>query len=798
VAVATRERADALAAAGRWSEAAVEYSALVAATPSDTELLTRLGIARFQQARYTDSARAFAAVTTLRPDGAGGHYNLARALAAAGDLERAGAAFEQCAALRPGEAAVYLAWAAALADGGRTRQALDVHERARAAGCTDPTLAYDHALLLERVGDARAAADRFEAAADGAAPSAMDARVRRAANLVAIGDLESALDALNAALATAPDHADARFQRGQVLLALGRAADADREFTTLLRTQPDLSAVRRRRGAARLALGHWDAAAADLAAAVAADDTDAEAWRELGDAHLRRRALLASAECYRRALAPERSVALDPESRAAALEGLAITLAGSGDLAGARDADARLLDEDPGRRGVAGAHLLGCLWIADWTDFADRRRRVLEAVVEGRTVASPFTLLALTDDPGVQQQAARAWTSSLALRSPRGAPSPRADGGRIRVGYLSPDFREHPVGHLMSAILERHDRSRFEVCALSIEHRPTDSAVRSRVRSAVERFVDLGDLDDTAAAERLGEIGIDVLVDLAGHTQGGRPGILVNSPAPVHVQFLGYPGTYGSHLMDYLIVDAFAAPAALEPFCDEALLRLPNSMLPPAVEPAVAPLPATRSQHGLPEDGLVVCAFHATCKILPETFATWMAVLEACPAAVLWLSAASDEAVRNLRRAASAHGVAPQRLCFARRVADPAAHRARLALADLFLDAFPYNAHSSAVDVLRAGVPVVTRAGQSLASRICGGFLHALGLPELVTHDADEYRDTAVQLLGNHAARATLHHWLQDSAPTKNVFDPGVYTINLEAALARAARGPSRADSPLS
>jgi predicted O-linked N-acetylglucosamine transferase (SPINDLY family) len=221
-------------------------------------------------------------------------------------------------------------------------------------------------------------------------------------------------------------------------------------------------------------------------------------------------------------------------------------------------------------------------------------------------------------------------------------------------------------------------------------------------------------------------------------------------------------------------------------------------MLPPAVEPAVAPLPATRSQHGLPEDGLVVCAFHATCKILPETFATWMAVLEACPAAVLWLSAASDEAVRNLRRAASAHGVAPQRLCFARRVADPAAHRARLALADLFLDAFPYNAHSSAVDVLRAGVPVVTRAGQSLASRICGGFLHALGLPELVTHDADEYRDTAVQLLGNHAARATLHHWLQDSAPTKNVFDPGVYTINLEAALARAARGPSRADSPLS
>ncbi|MDT7838780.1 O-linked N-acetylglucosamine transferase, SPINDLY family protein [Aquabacterium sp. OR-4] len=430
----------------------------------------------------------------------------------------------------------------------------------------------------------------------------------------------------------------------------------------------------------------------------------------------------------------------------------------------------------------------------EWEHFDAWAPALLQAAADERV--PPFALLSL---PGIDAQQQRwlagQWMQARlapsraaraeAARQFAGLPRPAQRGGRIRVGYLSNDFHQHATALLMVEMLEAHDRSAFELHALSYGA-DCGRGMRQRLQAATGQFHDITALDDGAAARHIHGLGIDLLVDLKGYTAGTRARLLGWRAAPVQVSYLGYPGTLGSDCCDYLISDRFVTPPGSDGAYSEALACLPHSYQPhgraagaAGAASAAAGQPPTRAAAGLPETGLVLCCFNQAWKFTPAVFDRWCRLLEALPGSVLWLLH-DAQAEGQLRGEALRRGVMPQRLVFAPPLPQDQ-HLARLALADLVLDTLPYNAHTTASDALWMGVPLVTCAGNTFAGRVAGSLLRAAGLPELVTHDLDAYEQLALAL-GRDAPRlAQLRRRLAGLRAAAPLFDVARYTRDLEA-----------------
>ncbi|MDE2567011.1 MAG: tetratricopeptide repeat protein, partial [Burkholderiales bacterium] len=367
--------------------------------------------------------------------------------------------------------------------------------------------------------------------------------------------------------------------------------------------------------------------------------------------------------------------------------------------------------------------------ICDWDGLAQDVEDLTQALVRGgpdaARMSSVFSLLSLPIDPSLLRDAARG-EALLAAHGVQPLPAlqPAAcASSRLRLGLLSYDFHEHPVSQLLVELLEKLDRGRIELRLYSIG--PDDgSALRARLRAAADAFVDLRGCSDGQAAERIRADGVELLVDLQGHTKGQRMGILARRPAPLQVAFLGFPGSTGAPFIDYLIGDPLVTPLALQPQYSERLAQMPRCFQPNGRWRPL-PQPMARAQAGLPEDAFVMCAFNHTYKILPEAFDAWCAVMREVPRAVLWLKETNGQLHAHVAREAAARGVAAHRIVYARAL-PYADHFSRLALADVFVDTWPYNAHTTASDALWAGVPVVTVYGNSFASRVAASVLNAV------------------------------------------------------------------------
>ena len=426
----------------------------------------------------------------------------------------------------------------------------------------------------------------------------------------------------------------------------------------------------------------------------------------------------------------------------------------------------------------------------EWADFDRWQPLVAQALADPDAPAwSPFHLLSLPGISAAQQhQAAGRWMAarlqaSRAERHALAAEFAAAPGvptdGRIRLGYLSNDFHQHATALLMVEMLEAHDRGAFELFAYSYGA-DDGQGMRQRLQACFDHFSDIGGLDDLQAARAIHADGIHILVDLKGYTAATRTALLSYRPAPLQVSFLGYPGTLGAGLCDYLVSDRFITPVATAGDYGEALACLPHSYQPHGRGAAAGPAPS-RAEAGLPDDGLVLCCFNQAWKFTPAVFDTWCRLLDATPGSVLWLLR-DDGAEGNLRREAMARGVAPHRLVFAPQLPQ-AAHLARLQLADLVLDTAPYNAHTTASDALWAGVPVITWAGDTFAARVAGSLLHAVGLPELVTHHLADYAALAGALASDRPRLRALRDKLARLRPTAPLFDVPAYTRDLESLL---------------
>ena len=351
---------------------------------------------------------------------------------------------------------------------------------------------------------------------------------------------------------------------------------------------------------------------------------------------------------------------------------------------------------------------------------------------------------------------------------------------RIRIAYISTDFRDHVVADAIAGCFEHHDKTRFETTAISLG--PNDgSAMRRRIEVAFDRFIDVQTLSDAAAAEMVRDLEIDVAIDLNGYSGEARTGILARRPAPVQVNYFGYPGTMAVPFIDYIIADHWLIPEEHRVYYSEQVVYLPHTYLPSDRKRPVATEAPTRAGEGLPAAGFVFACLHNAFKIGPELLDIWARLLHGIENSVLWFLEDNAGASTNLKRESECRGINPNRLVFAPRkpLAD---HIARLSLGDLFLDTLPYNAHTSASDALWAGLPVLTCPGNTFASRVAAALLCAIGLPELVTASLAEYENLARALAQDPGRLAALRLRLVRNRDTEPLFDTAGFTKDLESA----------------
>ena len=424
----------------------------------------------------------------------------------------------------------------------------------------------------------------------------------------------------------------------------------------------------------------------------------------------------------------------------------------------------------------------------EWDDLNELaqfvRRSVLESPPSEKNHHTPLSFLLLPGTTAKEQKlCAENYTQLeyqhlVAARDKLGFGFDRPPNEKIHIGYLSGDFRQHAVSFQIAEIFELHDRSRFHITAYSFGQ-DDGSAMRSRLEKAFDNFVDICNDSHEEAARKIHGDHTDILVDLAGHTRDSRSEILALRPAPIQVNYLGYPGTMGADFIDYIIADRFVIPLAHRDYYTESVVRLPDCLMPTDRTRARLAAPS-RMDCGLPEKSFVFCCFNQTYKITSEMFDIWCRLLKAVPGSVLWLPASNPQAEINLRKEAENRSVNSGRIIMASRLPEMEDHLARLQCADLFLDTLPYNAHSTCCDALWMGLPVVTCAGETFPSRVAGSLLTAIGVPELITYNLNNYYHLALELATNRESLAAIRRKIIANRDTAPLFDSELFTRNLE------------------
>ena len=581
------------------------------------------------------------------------------------------------------------------------------------------------------------------------------------------GQAQSALACYDAALAADPGLVRAHYNRAVLLAVEGRSAEALAGLDATLSLAPRFAEALAARGNVLRALERLDEAVAmfDLASSL---KPDPGFFNNRGGVLLR---LKRNAE----ALASfDAALARAPEHHNAAINKV-VALQALGRETEAIEVCETMLVRHPGDADFSGRLFCLAQSVCDWARMKPLERPIHESVEAGATFVQPFELLGAFDDPALQLRCARNHMRALPSAPVRHAGS--HGNARIRIAYLSADYGEHATALLMARLFELHDRSRFEIIGLDFGPDPP-GPMRIRLRTAFDQFHDIERMSDAEAARLIADLKIDIAVDLKGHTDGSRPQILSHRPAPVQAAYLGYPGTMGAGFIDYVIADPVVVPLDHQLFYDEKIVQLPHSYQ-ATDDTRPLPNPPFRAEAGLPPDGFVFVSFNNHWKITQAVFDIWMRLLASLPGSVLWLLDGPGR--HNLEQAAAARGIDPSRLVFAPRTgAQP--HINRLALADLMLDTFPCNGHTTASDALWAGVPLVTCAGVTFASRVAASLLHAIGLDELVMANLSDYEALAFRLAHTSQALASLRARLAENRRREPLFDSRRFTRNLEKA----------------
>jgi len=729
---------------GRHAEAETVLRRAVALPGAPASVAMRLGVALTGEQRYEEGIRYLKQALSRDPENVDCLLNLAHALARVGDIPAAETQLDAVLRLSPDNVDAKV----------------------------------NHGVMALERGESEIAEKWFRSALD-VQPRSVDAITGLGLVFQKRQALQDAADCFRRALAIDAEFASARNNLACTLLLQGRARDAREQYHHALRINPGMIEAREGLASACLALGRYSEAAQHLRAVVNADPQNAVAWSALADA------LFQGGELDDAESAATRARSLNGESPLP-YSALALIHIVRGD----HSAAIAVLEEGFGRTGSGG--LLGMLVhqlrrVCDWAKWEPAWAELARRLNHEPELGSPFWLLLEDATPAGQLSYTRRWAERnfAGSKSKNAGRNPvRSDKARrIRIGYLSSEFHEHAIAYLFAGILEAHDRDHFEIFAYS--YGPEDqSAMRERLRSASEHFIDVAREADDMVVKRLVEADLDILVDLKGYTLGARTNILAQRPCAIQVNWLGYPGTMGADFIDYLITDPFIVPPEQQNSYSEQILYLShcwqcNDRSRPQIEPR------QRAEYGLPENAFVYCCFTQSVKITPEIFARWMSLLKRVPASVLWLAEDNRWATENLIKHAQQHGIAPDRLVFSPRLRF-AQHLARYRVADLALDTYPYTSHSTASDALWSGCPMVALCGETFAARVSGSILTYANLAELITYSLDEYEALALRMATDAAFRNDMRLRVAQCRASP-LFDAESFTRDLEAIYERLA-----------
>jgi protein O-GlcNAc transferase len=635
------------------------------------------------------------------------------------------------------------------------------------------------------------------------APDCADTISSRADALSSLGRFDEAIREYDRALALDASHINSWNNRGNSLQQAGRSEEAIESFNRALALNPQFVEAWNNFGTLLRRLERFDEALKCHAQAIAANPNNADSWN-------RQAAVMLDLHRYQDALqSSERALSLSPSYADACLNGglawlgignpgealvcfenavrLEPKLPEASYVCGAAlqqlgrheesiPALEQALLKDPHHKFALGMLATAALQLCDWGLAAELRGR-LQNIESKSEVVPPLVMLGYFDEPPLLQQAARL-----------GCPAPKrdiagtfsvSDRSKMRIAYLSGDFCEHATAYLTAGLFESHDRSRFEVFGISYGL-DDGTAMRRRLVGAFDRFFDVSERSDRDVACGLRELDVDIVIDLKGHTRGARTAILAYRPAPIQVNFLGYPGTMGTPYIDYIIGDATVLPHDEQLWYDEAIVHLPYCYQ-PQDSTFTAGMRPSREFLGLPQDAFVFCCFNNHWKLTEPVFAIWMDLLKSVDESVLWLLVDSASARERISRYTACKGVDPTRVIFADRVSHDE-HLARHGTADLFLDTWPYGAHTTASDALRSHLPVITTNGQAFQGRVAASLLRALNLEELICRSADEYRAAATQLAREPTALRRVRQTLQANLSNGRLFNAASYCRYLEAA----------------
>lgn len=691
-----------------------------------------------QNAGAIEAAKeVFQSVLEAEPKHAAAHYSLGAIAASAGEGLKALMHFQEVVAAFPKFAPAHLALSIVSFNENLLDEALASAERAL-------SLEPDLAGIQEHLDAMKLAAQQRQQTAAGG--NSEPNWVTESGRLVGEGvnfqtqdQHEQALALFEQALSLEPEHFPALYSIGLSLSRTGRLQEALDYFSRAVAAQPDAAI-------GHFALGKVLQDLGLVEAALAAFEKSIEMDPQFMQAHNSKAALLQAVNRHHDALTTLVKASEINPNDIRTLEGQGLLLTQFKQFEWATNAFRRAMQIDPAYPYLEGNLINARLHNCDWTDFEAACENIFEGIRAGKRVCNPHTIMSLTDDAQLAKRCIEIYAADKV-----GTSFYKLWQGEVyhhrrkRVAFISGDFRIHPVGYLLIGMIEGLDKRRFEITGVATSA-PDGSDLWKRYRCAFDHYLDVQGKPSLEIARLLRAMEIDIAIDLSGYTEGSRLDVLAHRPAPVQMTYLGFPGTLALPFIDYLIADPRIIPPDLQSHYSEKLVYLPHCYLPR--DNSIVPSSATprRSDFGLPENGIVFCSFNHDYKINPPIFKVWMYLLKEVPGSVLWLMKLNDSAHFNLNQSAIAHGVDPDRIVYATRLPSVQDHLARYRLADIFLDTYPYNGHTTAGDALRAGLPVISLCGESFASRVAASLLHDVGLPKYACNSLEDYKSTALRM----------------------------------------------------
>lgn len=757
---------------GRLNEAATLYEQILQVDARNFDALHLLGIAAAQTKNYARAAELIGKAIKINPNVAIAHNNRGNALKDMRDFEAAVSSYNRAIALNSGYAEAYYNRGIAFEELRQLEKAVRSYDQAIALNPGLAAAYYNRGNALKDLGRLDAAIENYDRAI-ALKPDFADAYSNRGVALAEIKKLDQAVESCDHAIALNPHFFTAYYNRGNALKDLGRLDAAVESYDRAIALKPDYAEAYCNRGATLDELRQTSAALESFERAISLKPDLAEAYINRGNALRKNRQFIDSLKNY------DQAIAIRPDF-ADAYYSRGNTLADLGQIENAVHSYDQAMTLNPDLEFLPGTLLYSRHQLCDWSKYHEDIERIEKGVLNGAKVTSPFVVMAISDSPALQRLAAEIWTKArYSLEKTPGSFAKKSKSEKIRIAYLSADFHESPIGYNLVGLFEAHDRQKFETYAISFGP-DVQSPMRKRLTSAFDHFIDLRTKTDLEIVRSMHELQIDIAVDTMGPTENERSGIFALRCAPIQVNLFGW--TSGADYMDYSIADAVVVPPGQEIHFTEKIVRIPCSYYATDDKRLISDAPPSRVESGLPATGFVFCAFNNSYKITPPVFDIWMRLLNKVQGSVLWLREKNSTAAKNLRMEAQKRGVDPDRILFAPTTPSMADHLARHRLADLFLDNFPYCAQTTASDALWAGLPLVTRKGKYLMSRIAASLLSAIKLPELITETPEEYEALALELATNPLKLGEIKRKLENNRLTTPLFNTSLYARNIEAA----------------